>query len=328
MRVLWTHNFSPDHPNNLVFISGAAAALAARGMDIRLEYLGNLRSIHGLLSARQYVRQLSRQFDIVHAQYGSACAVASASATVPRILTVRGNDWNRHSDSLDFHFVHTRLARAMTRWALSRYDHVIAVSRRMTAELTKFARKITTVPSPIDLSRFQPRDRAAARAELGMGGCQKRWVLFNSQRLDDPIKRLPLAQAAFALADANSRGSLRLRVVNGIPHDRLPLEVAACDVILCTSETEGWPNSVKEALACEVPFVSTDVSDLREIAALEPCCRVCSPDAAELAAALVEVLSRPPSGNLRRHVAGMNLNETCNRLVGVYESALTMAARA
>jgi glycosyltransferase involved in cell wall biosynthesis len=293
VRVLWTHNFPPDNPNSLVFVSATATALTSRGITLHLEYLGNLRSVTGLNNARRHVRRLSRRFDIVHAQYGSACAVATASAEAPRIVSIRGNDWNKHSDSLNFHYAHTRLARAMTRWALKRYDHVISESKRMTADLARLSRHVTLLPAPIDLARFHPRDRADARAELGFPGCRKRWVLFNSQRLDDPVKRFPLANAAFDIANAALDGTLRFRVAHDIPHERLPVEVAACDVILCTSETEGWPNCIKEALACNVPFVSTDVSDLVDIATVESSCRICAPNAVELAAALTDVLSQP-----------------------------------
>ncbi|MEO8683026.1 MAG: glycosyltransferase, partial [Vicinamibacterales bacterium] len=201
LRVLWTHNFAQEKPNSLVFINPAAAAIRARGVALELEYLGNLRSVVELVAARRRVRALSREFDIVHAQYGSACALASEAAEgVPKVVSVRGNDWNLHSYSFGFHYGHTRLARAMTRWSIGRYDCVLSVSNRMTAELRRFASRVETLPSPIDLTRFVPRDKAEARALLGHPGNSKKWVLFNALRLDDPIKRFPLAKAAFDLA--------------------------------------------------------------------------------------------------------------------------------
>jgi glycosyltransferase involved in cell wall biosynthesis len=324
MRVLWTHNFDPDLPNGLVLVDTAAKALRARGIDLTLEYLGNLRSPRTLWKARQRVRRLAPSFDLVHAQYGSACGFATAGAEgVPKVLSIRGNDWSVHGDGFGFHYVHTRLARGMTRRSLRRYDCVVSVSRRMGVELLAVApgSHVVTLATPINLEQFVPRDKAEARSMLGFPGNTEKWVLFNAKRLDDPIKRFPLARRAFTLAQSR-RGDLRLRVATDLPHAMLPVFAAACDVILCTSETEGWPNSVKEALACNVPFVSTDVSDLRDIAEQEPTCRICPPDAPALADGLCAVLEASAVPDLRRHVAAMSVDAVSERLLGIYDALL------
>jgi glycosyltransferase involved in cell wall biosynthesis len=322
MRVLWTHNFNAALLNGLVLLDTAARALRERGVDLTLEYLGNLRSARTLWEARHRVRRLAPSFDIVHAQYGSACALATAGAEgVPKVVSIRGADWNPHRAGFGFHYVHTRLARGMTRRSLSRYDCIISVSRRMAGELVAVApgSQVVTLPTPIDLERFVPRDKADARTQLGFPGNREKWVLFNAKSLEDPIKRFPLAREVFARAQRR-RGDLRLRIATELPYAMLPLFAAACDVILCTSDAEGWPNSVKEALACNVPFVSTDVSDLAEIAREEPSCRVCPAEPAALAEALCEVVERPAGADLRRHVLSMSVDASSGRLIGLYQA--------
>jgi len=44
-----------------------------------------------------------------------------------------------------------------------------------------------------------------------------------------------------------------------IPHDQMASFYAKLDVYVCTSEIEGTPNPVLEAMACGVPVISTDV---------------------------------------------------------------------
>ena len=329
MRVLWTHNFDPAKPNSQVFLNIAANGLRDRGADLHSEYLGNLRSVKNLMKARRHVRALARGFDVVHSQYGSACGLATAAVEeVPKVLSVRGNDWNVHSGSFGFHYFHTRLARWMTRRSLPRYDVVLTVSRRVAADVQAFApgSSIVPMPSPIDLRRFMPRDKKEARAMLGFPDSGERWVLFNALNLEDPIKRFPLARRAFELANARC-GNLRLRVATDLRHEELPLFTAACDLILCTSETEGWPNCVKEALACNLPFVATDVSDLRDIARVEPSCRVCPPDPEVLAENICEVLAMPPAQNLRSHVESMSLDILSEQLMNVYGSLMSRRNR-
>jgi glycosyltransferase involved in cell wall biosynthesis len=122
-------------------------------------------------------------------------------------------------------------------------------------------------------------------------------------------------------------GNLRLRVANDIPHASLPLFTAACDLILCTSETEGWPNSIKEALACNVPFVSTDVSDLDDIAREDGACKICPPDARALAKGICDALAWPNPPDVRKHVTKMSLDAVSDRLIGIYESLLSRRRR-
>jgi glycosyltransferase involved in cell wall biosynthesis len=326
MRVLWTHNFDPARPNSQVFMNIAAAGVRSRGVDLECEYLGNLRSVRNLAAARRRLRRVGKDFDVVHAQYGSACGYATTAIEgVPKVLSIRGNDWNVHDEALGFHYIHTRLARAMTRRSMPHYDAILTVSRRVAADVQAFApdARIVPLPSPIDLSRFVPRDKCEARRLLGFPNSDsERWVLFNALSLKDPIKRFPLAKQVFELANKRC-GNLRLRVATDLPHEALPLFTAACDVILCTSETEGWPNCVKEALACNVPFVSTDVSDLRDIARNEPSCRVCSDAPAVLAENLCEVLALPGTPDVRKHVAPMSLDVSSERLVSLYESLVS-----
>jgi len=320
MRVLWTHNFNPAKLNAGIFTFTAAEGLKNLGVDVQTEYLGNLRSPLNILKAQKHVKKISREFDLVHAQYGSACAlVTSAVKHCPKVLSLRGSDWNVHTASFGFHYWHSRLAKLMTRLAIERYDLVIAVSNRMVLNLKHNFPKVPTIalPSPINLDRFVPVDKEQAKLLLGFPNNEEKWVLFTSLNRNNPIKKYSLARQAVDLANAKL-GNVRMRLASGLPHSDIPLFVAACDLILCTSENEGWPNSVKEALACNLPFVSTDVSDLRDIADKESICKICPPDAALLAENICDVLSTPRTENLRRHVIEMDVRTISERLLALY----------
>ena len=73
-----------------------ANALRGVGIDVQVEYLGDLRSLGAIRRARCKMRALARGFDIVHSQYGSVCALASLGSEKPLAVTLRGNDWNLH----------------------------------------------------------------------------------------------------------------------------------------------------------------------------------------------------------------------------------------
>lgn len=322
MRVLWTHNFDPGILNSGVFFHNLVGHIRSRGVDLKLEYLGNLRSVPQILRARRRVRELARDFDLVHAQYGSACALVTAAARdVPRVVTIRGSDWQVLRSSGGFAGLHSRLATRFSKASIRRFDCVISVSHRISADVARYApgTRLEVLPSSIDLSEFSPLDKREAKRRLGHPDNEENWILFNSGNLKNPVKRFDLARQAFDAAQAR-RGNLQLRLATGIPHQDMPLHVAACDLILCTSENEGWPNSVKEALACNVPFVATDVGDLKDIANIEPSCRVCPAEAGTLAENICEVLAGPAPQNLRKFVQDMSLDAVSDRVISIYRS--------
>lgn len=324
MRVLWPHNFNPQKPNSGVFMHIAAKGLEQFGVTVHLEYLGNLRNPISVLSARKKLQKLATKFDLVHAQFGSACALATAGIKgIPKVLSLRGSDWNTYDGSNQFFYWHTRSARWFTLLSIEKYDYVIAVSQRIRNELThKFPNvKCSTIPAPINLKLFTPKDKFALRKEMGIVGPDEKWVLFNSNSLHNPIKRYELAKEAIELA-SQQNNKIRMKILNNLPHSEVPDFVAACDLILCTSTAEGWPNSVKEALACNIPFVSTDVSDLSLIAEKESSCKICPADPKLIAEAVMDSITHPSNFNLRRYVETMDLEQTSKVVFDLYQKLL------
>jgi len=171
--------------------------------------------------------------------------------------------------------------------------------------------KVMVLPAPIDLDKWTQYIPIIKNRN-------EKWVLFTSQRISDPVKRYTLCKKVIKLANQNIK-NIVLRTARDLPYAAMPEFVASCDAILCTSESEGWPNSIKEALACNIPFVSTDISDLAEIAVKEPSCRVCEPNAVDLARNLCEVLQMPRQQNLRRFVEPMDIQRSSRRLLSFYE---------
>ncbi|MFZ4722036.1 MAG: glycosyltransferase family 4 protein [Phycisphaerales bacterium] len=315
MRVLWPHNFDPSRLNCGCFMYTAARGLMDLGVDVRLEYLGNLRNPIAIAAARRRVERIAADFDVVHAQYGSACSLATSACGQPAVVSIRGNDWNVYSASAHPLWLHTRVARCMTMSALRGYRAVVCVSHRIAQELSRHCRADTEVlvlPSAIDLSLW-PETLSVQQERR-----QMHRVLFTSNTKCDPIKRAWLLKRAVAIASARV-GRIEVVLATGIPHEEMPALVASCDAVACTSETEGWPNSVKEALACGIPFVSTDVSDLWAIANSEPSCRIVEPNPESFAQGLCEVLAAGRDPNLRRHVLHMGLEPASRSLLALYE---------
>ena len=140
------------------------------GVDLKLCYLGNLGSIRNILRARDYVRRLACEFDIVHAQFGSACAFATAGATnIPKVLSLCGSDWYRYKETLCYQAIHGLISTAMTRLVIRNYDTIITMSHRMEKEVKGVYPNlhVQSFPSPVSLEDFKPINKQDARTKLG-----------------------------------------------------------------------------------------------------------------------------------------------------------------
>jgi glycosyltransferase involved in cell wall biosynthesis len=150
--------------------------------------------------------------------------------------------------------------------------------------------------------------------------------LFTTISERNPIKRTELARRAVEFASYSIPG-IKLKVATGLAHDKMPIFIAGCNLALCTSTHEGWPNSIKEALACGLPFVSTDVSDLDGIARRYKSCFVGPADARLLADAILQSLASLPEPGLRDIALSMNLETTCKKLVSYYGELLKNSSK-
>jgi glycosyltransferase involved in cell wall biosynthesis len=320
MRILWTHNFPPRLVSSGVFMHTTLAEFQRQGVDIDLHHTGNLRNPVELVRAIRSVSREARGYDIVHAQFGSACAWVTSFVDQPKVVTLRGSDYFGIEEGSRFMRVHGWLGRRFTLRSVRSYPKVIVQSRQMQRLLRRQFDKtdFEVIPSGVDLSRFVPMSRSAAREKLGQGGDTRPWILQVALRNSNPVKRWALGAAAADLVRA-ARPDAVLKSVAGITHDKMPLWMNAANVLLLTSTHEGWPNIVKEALACNTPFVSTDVSDLKDIASVEPSCRVADAEPRALADALISTLSTGREANLRQYVAEMEVGRTVKKIAQLYE---------
>lgn len=295
----------------------------ALGVEVEPVYTPNVRKLG--LATRVHRQVLEGSYDLAHVQYGSGCGFVGSLLPLPKVLTLRGSDWYGIGPRTLAERIRDAATRTLTRASLSRYDRIISVSERIRSEVAAHvSTPVDVIPSGIDLSKFVPGDRSAARATLGEQDDESPWILFSSAAEDSPVKRYSLARAAVDLLRHEYPGAT-IKKMTGVARSLVPTFVASCDVILLTSVHEGWPNIIKEGLACNVPFVSTDVGDLHELARRTPSCHVVEPTAEALAGALSRSL-KEGHPELRHLVESMDAEETARLTTEVYRTCLRDAS--
>ncbi|WP_265107874.1 glycosyltransferase [Halosolutus halophilus] len=251
----------------------------------------------------QVIREARNGYDLLHAHYGLTAPMALAQRRLPVVLTLWGTDLNGPAGPL-------------TRVCAPRCDEVVVMTDGMKRTLGS---DCTVIPFGIDLDLFRPRDRERARARVGWAA-DEHHVLFPYSP-ERTVKNYPRAKQIVAAVDHHVDRPVNLQVVHGVDHETVPTYMNAADALLLTSDSEGSPTSVKEALACNLPVVSLDVGDVRQrLAGVEPS-RVATSDG-ELVRSLVEVLERGDRSNGRAAAEKVSQSVTIDRLLDVYERAV------
>jgi len=244
------------------------------------------------------------EYDLLHANYGLTAPPAVLQPNLPVVLSLWGSDLMGQ-----FGEVSKQCAKLA--------DEVIVMNDEMAAELDCDCH---VIPHGISTERFRPVSRETAGEEVGWDR-DERHVLF-PYPLSREVKDYPRAERVMGAVSEQFDGDVSLHTMSDVDHDRVYLYMNAADVLLLTSRREGSPNTVKEALACNLPVVSTDVGDVRyQLDGVSPSA-VCTSDR-ELVEEVVNALETDERSNGREKVIReMSIDRMGERILGVYESAL------
>jgi glycosyltransferase involved in cell wall biosynthesis len=237
---------------------------------------------------------------------------------VPLVVTFRGDDLEGIIGESGRYIPSGWLLRLISRQVASQADAVIVVSEHMKRYLPG-AVQAHVMPSGLDLDLFRPEPRDLVRQRLGLP-LDLRLVLFVGNP-ELARKRFALAQAA--VEQVNRVFPTRLLVGWEMEHKQIADLMNACDALVLTSMQEGSPNSVKEALACNLPVVAVPVGDVAyRIRGIEGC-ELCSDDRVEtIAAGLTRVLHRGHRIDGRSAVQSLDERILTQRLIDIYRSIL------
>jgi glycosyltransferase involved in cell wall biosynthesis len=253
----------------------------------------------------------------VHAHFGYVGLVARTQWKVPVVVTYHGDDLLGTINERGKKELWSVLAAAACKKLGQRVDAAIVQSQEMARQLKKS--NVFVIPHEVDLEVFKPTEKGEARKALGLHP-DKKYVLFAANP-EIPVKRFPLARAAANVLEQQD-GFTELLVVYKEPQWRLALYMSACDVLVFPSFQEGSPNIIKQAMACNLPMVATDVGDVRQVIGKTRDCHICPPDARKFASLMKGILSRRSRTEGREQVRHLNAESVSGKIIEVYEQVL------
>lgn len=248
MKVIFVASGNKNVGSVSAFVQSQFDSLKEKGLDMILfPVVGH--GVVAYLRAVPKLRKLVRREkpNIVHAHYSICGYVASLASLFMKpkvVVSILGsfpkNDWK--CKTVRFCIKHV-------------WDRTLVKSRRTADQLRL---DLPVIPNGVNLEQFQLIDFESAR-EVCRFEDGKKYIIWCSHPVRSE-KRYSLAQDAVALLHDEN---VILYPIFDHPHDAIVKYMCAADLLLLTSVSEGSPNVIKEAMACNCPIVSTDVGDVK-----------------------------------------------------------------
>lgn len=319
-RILVVTNMWPTDaaPMGGIFVAEQVSSLRDTGLAVDVLFVNGAAEgwgayLRGFERVRRALRQ--HEYDLIHAHY----VFSGILALVGRLLAYGPARVRRVPIVLTQHGIETQVGwtAPLCRWTSRRVDATVATSTRVRRALGRAVAGDdgTIIPCGIDTALFLPADRAEARKALGLP-LDAGIVLFAGMRR--PEKRLDIIEAAVERVRARRPG-VQLVVAENMPHEQMPVYMNGADVLVLASEAEGSPMVIKEALACNLPVVSVDVGDVRELIGSLPGCLVVERSPEGLADGLLAVLAAGHRIDGRSAVQRLALSAIAEKLRLLYQ---------
>lgn len=315
---------TPENPFLVPFLVQQVEFLRRAGVEVEIFFFrGAKNPLNYFLAWQRFNREYGdrrERFDLVHAQFGQA-ALIPWPKRLPLVITFHGTDMLGELSPDGRRTLRGRLLQWLGKRAAHFADAVLIVSNEMRKHLAP-VKPSDILPTGVDLDSLPGLTRDDARRQLGLP-VEERLALFVGSP-DNPLKRYALAQQA--VESLNRRLPTRLILGWGRPHPEIIIMMYACDVLVVTSQTEGSPTIVKEALACDLPIVSVIVGDVVErLDGVEGCEIVADDRPESIADALERTLRRGGRLTSRKAIEQLDEKVLANKLIGIYRSILISA---
>lgn len=243
--------------NLLPFVLEQGESLRQLGLDI--EYMpvrGNY-----FLAVRDLKRKIREcQPDIVHAHFGLSAITAELQSLVPVVTTFH------NGETLNWH------VNLITSLFSLRAKHVVYVAQHIHDLVYFKAKNHSIIPCGVNMDDCHVIDQAAARQQLGFEDGVK-YILFgggfdnlrkNYAILRNAVERIE--QAPWVPVEGGERcGNIVCLEMKGLSRAECVLRMNACDLFALPSHSEGSPQALKEAMACNCPILATDIADVRTL---------------------------------------------------------------
>lgn len=281
--------------------------LRETGVDIEI-FAHESKGLVGYLSNCMKLRKFlsTNDFDVIHAHFSySGYIAAIARRNEGLVCSLLGSDVNSAGK------FSLRLLRVAIKYI---WDVTIVKTDKMKSIIG--IDSLYVIPNGVNFNRFYPMDSVECKRKVGFDP-NKFNIIFISSDIDSPAKNYKLA---FDSVNKLSNPEIMLHPLTNKTHEELLLYYNAADLLLFTSIQEGSPNVIKEAMACNLPIISTDVGDSRRTLANVQGCYIVDFSVDEVANHIELVRTQKKRTKGRENIPFLNSENTSKQIIEIYTS--------
>lgn len=315
MRVLIVTNVYPSdkHPYHGIFVAEQIEAIKKICDNIKFD----IYYINGFKGKWQYIKSIFEvskkidkgNYDLVHIHYGLSgmYLINPFVKHIPTITTFHGSDIQPNGGN-------GKLSVIVSRLAAKRSDAAIVLNGKMEAMVKPYCNNTFMIPCAVDIDTFQPMEKTEEHGNIQ--------IVFPSNH-ERKVKNYPLFCEVLNVLKKKYGIMAEERELKNMTRQQIAELYSNADVLLMTSDSEGSPQALKEAMACNLPCVSTPVGDVRELLDGVANSYVSEKhDAEELAELVIKSLKQEGKGvSGREKIVQMKLDENsvAEKIMEVYK---------
>lgn len=317
-NILIVTNMYPDaaRPYNGIFVAEQVEAMTRLYPDLHFEvcFIDGAKGKLEYLRSVGYVNRRIRHshYDLVHIHFGLSAMFTYSpfKSHVPMLVTFHGSDIQPKGGN-------GILTLATSHHAARVADACITLNKAMDAMVKQYCENTSIIPCAVDTNIFYPVERHERGEEIH--------IVFPCSH-DMAVKNYPLFEDVLDILRTEHGIRCVEHELSGLSRPEVATLFNEADVMLMTSHSEGSPQAVKEAMACNLPVVSTPVGDVTELLEGVKDSYVSKGyDAHELAELVVKSLSRQGTGITgyeKINAMRLDSDTIAARIYAVYETLL------
>lgn len=316
INVLLVTNMFPTNqsPYYGIFVKEQVDSIKRYHDDVNIDVF----YIDGISSSWNYLKTIpslinksnSGNYDLVHIHYGLAglFTLFAYSIKIPIVVTLHGGDIQIDQGKT--------IQVALTKRILKKATYAITLNDKMDDVVKQYCHNTVQCPCSVNTDVFKD-------VYVVHDCVEEKRIIFPSDR-NRWVKNFPLFETVLSILERKYGIKTSFKEVKNMNREEVCHLFNESDLLIMTSRSEGSPQVVKEAMACNLPIVTTPVGDVHYLLSGVKNSIVCnSHDADEIASCAVSILAnnqKKSTGREKIFALGLDDCSISNKIYSVYSN--------